>query len=241
MRRIQRIVLAVLFFSGAAAALYPQAITLSSEDMRAAEERYKMFVPARFVIHQENMNSMMPGPNGVRGYTVQIPETRGAVQEQGAFKTDGEREVHSAYCRAAGIVLAREVSSESILSTKKDMIFTLYQFQVVDVLKNLAGAQIGSQITGMRFGGEVTDNGEALRVRVSGEAPFVAGATYLLVLDREGQNLSTFFFIPTLETIHVDHDRIFPANGSWGPFTSGQRLETVRTKLSELQTRIPCN
>jgi hypothetical protein len=164
MRRVYLIVVLAVIFGCAVPELYPQAVTLSPQDMHAAEVRFNMLRPVRFVLTPSlDIHSFGPDADGARGYTISS-ECQCVATPKGPFQNVADAEFHSGYCRDAAIVIAREVGAQSILSSKKDMIFTLTQFQVIDTLKSAPDADIDQQIAVMRFGGEVTDGGEVLRV-----------------------------------------------------------------------------
>jgi len=219
--------------------LYPQAVTLSSQDMQSAEVRYHDLAIVGGRGHSVDLHSADTFPDGARGYSV------GTLEEHdltpiGPFKNEAEAQFHDLYCRAATIVIAREVSAQSILSTKNDMIFTLFQFLVTDTLKPSPDASIGAQIEVMRFGGEVTDNGELLRVQYAGQVPFTSGKTYLLVLNRDAQNSSSHFFGSNRETIPVKNGRIYPPSGSWATFVSGELLTSIHERTNEMSATAAC-
>jgi hypothetical protein len=234
MRRIRRIVIISFLFTGAAAALYPQTETLSAHDLRAAEDWY------RWAAYSDSLHaSNEKFPDGSRGTTVNM-SSLGVFAPLGVFKTRGEREHHDTYCHSAAIVVGRELSAQGILSGKKDLIFTLYQFQVMDVVKSTPDTNIGKQIEVLRLGGEVSDAGEILQMKVHNEIPIDAGQTYLLVLLQNEQNPTSFFFTGNLRTIPVKNGRIYPALGTWGAFTSGARLDTIQSRTKEILEQEPC-
>jgi hypothetical protein len=171
---------------------------------------------------------------------------------KGPFKTEADAEFHESYCSDASIVIARMVSAQSYLSTKKDLIFTLSQFQVIDSLKSAKDVEVGKQIGVMRFGGEVVDEGETLRAQYSGQIPFATDKTYLLELVRDAQNPSTYFF--GWDTILVEDGRISRPDisvdspstgetslpGAWGPFKSGELVTTIHKRVEEIAAVAPC-
>lgn len=252
MRRVYLVLVLAVIFACAVPALYPQAVTLSPQDMHAAEVRYNMLRPVRFVLNPSlDIHSLGPDADGARGYTTSS-ECQCVATPKGPFKTVADAEFHDSYCRDAAIVIAREAGGQGILSTKKDMIFTLTQFQVIDTLKHAADADIDQLIALMRFGGEVMDDGQILRVKYAGQIPFESGRTYILELYRDAQNPSSYFF--GWETIPVEDGRIHlprvmvdspstgqkSLRGSWGPFKSGELVTTIHKRVEEIAAVAPC-
>src|ERR1700735_4798002 len=221
MQRLSRIasMLLVIVSSGFTAQLLrAQYVSLSPEYMRVAEAKYREFGDVRLRLRSIDLHSLPKDSNGVKGYNIIIPDTTGVDQPLGRFASKEELELHSANCRAESIVVGRALTAESILSSKKDLIFTVYQFQVVDTLKASPGTTVGSQISGIRIGGEVTDAGETLQIGVKDQEPIAIGKTYLLELDVDAAHATSYFFLPDVETILVEHGRIYPSDGNWGPF-----------------------
>jgi hypothetical protein len=252
MRRAYLIVALIAIFACAVPTIYPQVTTLSSQDMHAAEVRYKSLRPVRFILFPSlDLHSLPQDADGARGYM--ISEECGCIAiPKGPFKTEADAEFHESYCSDASIVIARMVSAQSYLSTKKDLIFTLSQFQVIDSLKSAKDVEVGKQIGVMRFGGQVVDEGETLRAQYAGQIPFATDKTYLLELVRDAQNPSSYYF--GWETILVEDGRISLPNimvdspstgqqslpGSWGPFTSGELVTTIHKRVEEIASVAPC-
>lgn len=252
MRRVYLIVVLAVIFGCAVPELYPQAVTLSPQDMHAAEVRFNMLRPVRFVLTPSlDIHSFGPDADGARGYTISS-ECQCVATPKGPFQNVADAEFHSGYCRDAAIVIAREVGAQSILSSKKDMIFTLTQFQVIHTLKSAPDADIDQQIAVMRFGGEVTDGGEVLRVKYAGQIPFESGKTYILELYRDAENPSSYFFgwgtVPVedgrihLPRVHVDSPSTgqHSLRGAWGPFKSGELVTTIHKRVEEIAAVEPC-
>jgi hypothetical protein len=252
MRRVYLVIALIMIFACAVQTIYPQAVTLSPQDMHAAEVRYKLLRPVRFVLSPSlDLHSMQKDADGAREYSVG-EDCECVATPKGPFKTVADATFHERYCTDVAIVIARESGAQSILSTKKDMIFTLTQFQVIDTLKRAPDADVGQQIGLMRFGGEVADAGEILRVRYIDQIPFDSGKTYILELYRDAQNPSSYFF--GWGTIPVDDGRIHlprvkidspstgqtSMRGSWGPFKSGELVTTIHKRVEEIAAVAPC-
>lgn len=250
MRRFNKLafLIAAAVVGGAALGLYAQTVSLSPQDMRAAEAEYSDLAAGGNHGHSANLHSADTFPDGARGYIVgTIPEH---ILPEPPFKTEDEQVFHYRYCGAATIVVARELSAQSILSTKKDMIFTLYQFLVTDSLKSSPDASVGQQIAVIRFGGELMDDGELLRAQYMGQIPFKPNQSYLLVLRRNAQNPSFAFFANNSETIPVANGRIYPPDqptdpptpntAKWGPFLSGELVADIKERLPEIVALAPC-
>jgi hypothetical protein len=252
MRRVYLVVAIIAIFACAVPTLYPQTATLSPQDMHAAEVRYVSLRPVRFILSPSlDLHSLPRDSDGARGYTISS-DCQCVATPKGPFKTVADAEFHDKYCYDASIVIARMVSARSYLSTKKDLIFTLSQFQVTDSLKSATDAEVGKLIGVMRFGGEVVDAGETLRAQYAGQIPFTTDKTYLLELIRDAENPSSYFF--GWETILVEDGRIslpdisvdspstgetsFP--GSWGPFKSGELVTTIHKRVAEIAAVVPC-
>jgi hypothetical protein len=216
--------------------------------MRAAEAEYRSLANAD-PRGPYDLHSLKAGPDGTRGYTVS-EEAQRIFIPVGPLKNEDEAEFRWSYCHAGAIVIAREVSAQSFLSTKSDMIFTLSQFQVTDTLKSSPDVGVGQNIGVMRFGGDVTDGDERLRVRYYGQAPFKSGGSYILVLHRNAQNPSSFFFADNSPTIPVRNARIYPpdqptdpptpGSARWGPFASGELVTSIQKRIEEIAALEPC-
>ena len=241
-------IIAAAVVGGAALGLYAQTVSPYPQDMRAAEAEYSDLAAGGSHGHSLSLHSADTFPDGTRGYIVRmIPEH---ILPEPPFKTEDEQVFHYRYCGAATIVVAREVSAQNILSTKKDMIFTLYQFLVTDSLKSSPDASVGQQIAVLRFGGELMDDGELLRAQYMGQVPFRSGQSYLLVLHRNAQNPSFAFFANNSETIPVTNGRIHPADqptdpptpntAKWGPFASGELVADIKERLPKIVALAPC-
>ncbi len=252
MRRVYLVTVLVMICACAVQTIYPQAGTLSPQDMHAAEVRYKSLRTVQMQLNASlDLHSLAKDADGARGYTIS-EDCECVATPKGPFKTVADAEFHDAYCRDAAIVIAREAGAQSILSSKKDMIFTLTQFQVIDTLKSAQDADIDQQIGVMRFGGEVTDAGEILRVKYTDQIPFESGKTYILELYRDAQNPSTYFFgwgtIPVEDgRIHLPRVKIDSPStgqtsmrGSWGPFESGELVTTIHKRVEEIVAVAPC-
>lgn len=252
MRRVYFVVLLISIFACAVQTIYPQGVTLSPQDMHAAEVRYSMLRPVRFLLSPSlDLHSLARDADGARGYTISS-NCQCVATPKGPFKTVADAELHDKYCSDASIVIARMVSAQSILSTKKDLIFTLSQFQVIDSLKSAINVEVGKFIGVMRFGGEVVDAGETLRAQYAGQIPFLPDKTYLLELTSDALNPTSYFF--GWETVLVEDGRISLPNvmvdspstgekslpGYWGPFKSGKTVTTIHKRVEEIAAVAPC-
>jgi hypothetical protein len=223
--------------------LRSQEATLSPQDMSAAEAAYRSLDS----LNSPDLHSLSKDRDGVRGYDVG-EACQCVLIPLGPFPSEAEAEFHDRLCRTTSVVVARDIGAQSFLSDDKRIIFTLTEFQVVNVFKSSPDAQVGARIGVMRFGGEVTDDGERLRVEYSGQIPYREGQEYLLLLGRNAGATTTYFFGPNDETVVVQDGRIYPTvqetdpptPPKWGPFVPGERLEKVREEIDDISALAPC-
>src|ERR1700691_5806859 len=109
MRRAYLIIVLAVIFACVVPALYPQAVTLSPQDMHAAEFQYKSLRPVRLVLSPSlDLHSLPQDADGARGYTIS-EECQCVAIPKGPFKTEADSAFHESYCRDASIVIARMV------------------------------------------------------------------------------------------------------------------------------------
>ncbi len=130
------------------------------------------------------------------------------------FTTRAEQDLFSLYCSEDEIALGRAESSTPYLSASGKFIYTVTQFHIVEVLKSKLGKQPGDTLTGVVFGGELTDAGERLRDTYNGLHRYPDGQLFLLSLYRPIEGSGGVFSMPF--QVHVSEP-----DGTLNLLTSG--------------------
>lgn len=181
-------------------------------------------------------------PDGAKGFEMGVPIALRTANRKipAQFATLADFEAHTVQCNANGLILGKWLNSRSVLNNQKSDVYTLSQFVVVQVIKSDGVLRAGETIVTFRVGGEVTDEGEVLRVRNDAAPDYKRGESYLLELKNDGGANERQYFASDFGTIGVQGQKIFPSAGTWAGFVSGTAYPRVIEKFKELAT-IPCS
>ncbi|MEO6277999.1 hypothetical protein [Roseateles sp.] len=147
------------------------------------------------------------------------------------------QEHYNSYCFSEALVLAQTQDSQSVLTSDDRAILTRTRLKVLDVIKAPPALAAGDQIAVVRFGGEVLDHGERLRVRDDGWSDFSPGHVYLLKLQSvQGRGMDHYFSLIYRETAFADLRLV----REWDEFAAGTPYGDVKTELLSLPNRYAC-
>jgi hypothetical protein len=176
--------------------------------------------------------------DGARGYDTWIsPELPTA--NFSPYDSQRDKQLHSQYCKHDAIVTAKAVSSTSHLVRNKSSIITTTNFQIHEVIKPADGLASGDEISVVRQGGEVSDQGETLRVRVAGRTSYKSGAAYLLLLNKS--NVARVYYAPNFITVGLKNGELSPSSTGITPFKVGEPLNNFKAQLTRITSKFPCN
>lgn len=125
-------------------------------------------------------------PDGVKGRAIGMIADGSVIAFGPPFVDQHERDLYDFYCGAPSVVLARNIDSKGVLAPDKAMIFTVANFEVVDIVKPAAGMHVHDAVTAWALGGDVTDAGERLRLQINDLPSFKQGNLYVLELGDGG-------------------------------------------------------
>jgi hypothetical protein len=215
-----------------------QASQLTQAQVEAVRAQYFK----QYVIPSVNVHNVKTSfPDGTKGFTrYHIPEMGwGPIKP---YATLSDLGLHGQYCASDAVVLATHLSSTSYLSQAKDLLMTASDFAVIDVIKRDSQgiARVGNTINVVRFGGEVTDQGEKLRVTVSERPDYAAGHEYLLFLKGRPSTSSMPFHGNEYATIEVLDHRIYPSEKHWGGLEPGDSYLDTVDRIDQLSATFKC-
>ena len=175
--------------------------------------------------------------DGVKGYDTwlspEVPSTRIVP-----FKTQVDRGLHADYCRSSAVVLGTALAVVPQLTQGGSMIITVTGFRVDDVIKPTSRMIVGSTVTVVRQGGEVTDHGERLRVRMVGRPDYQMGKIYFLLLTA-AKGLPVYYGAPW-STIQVAGGHVLPAPMGYAGMERGAVYQQIRSRMESVVAHVPC-
>jgi len=214
------------------------AAQLSQAQVEAVESRYF----TRIGPHLINLHNAEAGfPDGVKGFTEYKFNEAGWGSSR-PYANFSDKGLHARFCVSNAVVLATNLSSVSYLSQAKDTLMTVSDFAVIDVIKGdpQGVARVGNTAEVVRFGGEVTDQGEKLRVTVSERPDYSAGHEYLLFLSGKTATKSMPFHADDFVTVEVLNHRVYPSQKAWGGFEPGDSYYDVADRINYLSATFQC-
>jgi hypothetical protein len=176
-------------------------------------------------------------PDGAKGikYYYSSESAPGNPEKYGGV---GNLNLFFSSCKADLVVLAKAVSSSPEIIQDKSTIYTTYQFNVVDIIKNDTTAS-PKTISVIRLGGTVTDANETLRVEVLTQ-PYNIGDTYLLFLAANKLSNPLVFRADDYNTFSFKSDRIYTSPHDWDGIPSGSTYADIKSKVFHLLQEHPC-
>ncbi|MEO7050365.1 MAG: hypothetical protein ABI128_01750 [Rhodanobacter sp.] len=175
--------------------------------------------------------------DGARGYDTWISPELPSIRIA-PFETQADRELHADYCRSSAVLLGTALASVPHLNQAGSMIITVTGFRVDDVIKPASRMVVGSRFNVVRQGGEVTDHGERLRVRVVGRPDYQAGKTYFLLLTA-AKDLPVYYGDPGSTTQLVD-GRVIPSSDINAGMVRGASYARIKSQMESLAAQFPC-
>ena len=165
----------------------------------------------------------------------------------GSFETGAMALLHGDACRAAAIVVAKDVGSSTYITHSKAFIYAKHNFVVQRILKAPQGIVVGSNIQVIQPGGSLVDDGEQVRLAFDGLVPFSTGHTYLLVLLHR-QDAAPTIFVPKRysETVRVISGHVSIPKGeilspaAEGAFVPGETITDFSNSLASSTNNAPC-
>jgi hypothetical protein len=230
--------LSALFLIGVVLTSAAQAAQLSQAQVEAVKSRYF----TRIGIPSANLHSAKVGfPDGVKGFTTYKLDEAGWGSSK-PYANFSDRGLHTRSCASDAVVLATNLSSTSYLSQAKDTLLTASDFAVIDVIKGdpQGLARVGNTVEVVRIGGEVTDQGEKLRVTVSKRPDYSPGHEYLLFLSGKTASTAMPFHADDFVTIEVLNHRVYPSRNAWGGFEPGDSYYDVADRIHYLSATFQC-
>lgn len=228
-----------LFLICMALTLEAQADQLSQAQVEAVKSQY---FPQNGAPSVNLHNTPKVFSDGAKGFTkYYVPEAGWASFKPYASKDD--QGLHEGYCSSDAVVRAKNISSTTYLSEAKDTLITASDFAVVDVIKGDPHdvAQVGNTIKVVRIGGEITDQGEKLRVTVAGRPDYIHGKEYLLFLNGKPSASSMPFRADSYITIKISNNRVYPSDKTWLGFKPGDSYNSIISRIHQLSATFQCH
>jgi hypothetical protein len=202
-------------------------------DRNAAEQHYA-------IRHAPSLHSQETLPDGARGFLRPVPQAyeNPNVRVPPPFQSKDQWYAHLAYCNADVIVVGELVDSTPVLMSSKAAIYTVSRFTVVQVIK---GSMLPGQIiTTYRLGGEVTDEGERLRVEMPDTPAYKLDTEYLLPLTQDRVAGRIQYVAPDYGTILVKGGRVSSNLGKWAGFLPGTTYAEVASTFAHVASEAGC-
>jgi hypothetical protein len=217
----------ILFWSGHA---FSDDGTIKSE----TERLFQIDRPLGRNLHQ----SRHVFPDGAKGiyYYYSSESPPGNPEKYGGI---GNLNLFFFSCKADLVVLAKAISSTSEILQDKSAIYTTYQFNVIDTVKNDTTGH-SKAITVVRLGGTVSDANETLRVEVQGTPPYNIGGTYLLFLSANKLSNPLVFRADDYNTFSFKNNRIYTSPRDWDGILSGSNYADIKSNVSHLLQEHSC-
>jgi hypothetical protein len=162
--------------------------------------------------------------DGARG-TNQYEPVGQEVEPRAPFTDLADQRMYGAYCSALTIVVAKAVGEKSYIDSEKTMIFTVYAFEIEEILKSGGNLTPGEMLHLTRKGGEVDDGGQALRYHLEGNKNYEPGQSYVLFVYPGDAAAPTVYHGPDYSTISFDQDTLY--------FSSQSPLSPIDNPKSE--------
>jgi len=194
---------------------------------------------AHFADHivPQNLHNMKSFPDGAKGTFISEYPPRMAG-DPGDPADPQFLPLQSEYCYSDAIMSAEAIDSIAYLHSKKSTIITRATFKVNGIIKEFGNLSVNDIVTASYLGGEVTENGELLRVENLGHFPAKPGSSYLLSLKVAKTTKNTFFLRGPL--VELKKNRIVLRGVEWLGFKPGTTVEEFQNKLSSVVHTKPC-
>lgn len=163
----------------------------------------------------------------------ELPSTRIAP-----FKTQADRELHAHYCDYSAVVLGTALASVPHLTQHGSMIITVTGFRLDDIIKPTSHLVVGSTVTVVRQGGEVTDQSERLRIDVTDQPDYQSGKEYLLFL-AAAKGLPVYYGTPH-STVQVVAGRVIPSSDIYADMVRGASCAGIKSRMESIVAQFPC-
>jgi hypothetical protein len=229
LRPIWALTLVGLFANVFGASVEP---TPSDLDAKAAEQHFVQWA-ARPSLHSQDTL-----PDGAKGLSTAQP-TRGSlaasVVQDPKYKGAADFYAHGLYCGSDAIVLGKFVDSTPVLSSRKNVVYTYSHFEVLQIIKGDDLLRSGQTIVTYRLGGEVTDDGEKLRIEVTDAPAYRAGREYILDLRKEKGARTPQYSAEDHATISVHDQRVYSSRGTYAGMPDGTTFSEVVGELSNIK------
>jgi hypothetical protein len=184
-------------------------------------------------------------PDGAKGEALDVTFEYPSARSFSLFGNWNDTRLYGDYCGSEAVVLATNVTNAPRLSSNKEAIITVSDFTVDRVLKG-RGLQNSQSITVIREGGEVTDQGELLRIQVRHRPDFQPRKQYLLVLSASALLDSPVYLANNWITIGVSGgqlypSRLWPPDNTWDGVHNGDYETAFEARLHALLAKRPCH
>jgi hypothetical protein len=203
--------------------VHAQSGSQADVDLNSAEHHFEALRYGR------SLHTQRAFPDGAKGVLSPDPHEPGNtnIPVPAQFKDKNEWRAHNTYCSADAIVVGKLLNSTPILASTKSAVYTVSRFSVSQVIKSDGSISSGQTVVTYRLGGEVSDEGEKLRVDMPDTPAYKTNSSYVLVLTREKSASRPQYSTPDYGTISVNNNRVYSNLGNWAGLLPGTTLASV--------------
>ncbi|WP_457352453.1 hypothetical protein [Roseateles sp. P5_D6] len=193
------------------------------------------------VFKRQNLHEADKFPDGARGRSMAlVAHPIRSSEKRNSFKNLDEQYLHDDVCGVDGVVVAKAGIPVSALTADKADIITKTPFTITRKLKGNASFDPGKTVNVLRQGGEVSDQGEPLRVLNTYGTHFNDGSTYLLLLRRVAISDRFADYVSQGESLEVDGGRLHAAKGKWYHINHGDDSQAGLDSIERILSAEAC-
>ena len=193
------------------------------------------------VVTRKNLHEGMKFPDGTRGRTmVLVVDPLRSHEKRNSFRSLNEQYLHDDVCDVDAIIVAKAGTPAPALTADKADIITKTAFTITRKLKGSASFDARKTVNVLRQGGEVSDQGEPLRVLNTYGTHFNDGSTYLLLLRRVPISDRFADYVSQGESLEVDGGRLHAAKGKWYHVNHGDDSQAGLDNIERILSAEAC-